>query len=101
MRFFRFKDKIEESTKYACPCCNFLTLEEFPGGTFNICPVCYWEDDNVQLADPDYEGGANRESLNQAKENFKLFGASSKRRKKWVRKPRPEEIPLKIPWMKP
>ena len=56
--------------KYACPCCLYYTFEEKPSGTYDICPVCYWEDDIVQLADPDFSGGANDVSLNLAKENF-------------------------------
>ena len=37
-----------------------------PPGSFNICDVCGWEDDHVQLANPRMAGGANRESLVQA-----------------------------------
>ena len=55
---------------YKCPCCGFYTLNEKADNTFQICPVCYWEDDGVQLHEPDYEGGANNVSLMQAKENF-------------------------------
>jgi hypothetical protein len=32
---------------------------------FEICPLCDWQDDNVQNADPDYAGGANEMSLNE------------------------------------
>ncbi|MCJ7836795.1 hydrolase [Cuneatibacter sp. NSJ-177] len=56
--------------KYKCPCCGSLSLSEPPPGTFEICPICGWEDDEVQFNDPDYEGGANRLSLNQAKKVF-------------------------------
>ena len=28
------------ATRYACPCCGYLTLPEEPPGTFDICPVC-------------------------------------------------------------
>ncbi|UKI49399.1 MAG: hypothetical protein L6U99_12000 [Clostridium sp.] len=31
---------------YNCPCCNKLTFEFNPGGTFYICPNCYYEDDD-------------------------------------------------------
>lgn len=44
--------------KYKCPCCGYHTLESGPPGTFAICPVCFWEDDNIQYIDPDYEGGS-------------------------------------------
>ena len=57
--------------KFKCPCCNYYTLDSEPPGTFEICPVCYWEDDNVQWNDPDYVGGANEESLNTARESYK------------------------------
>ncbi len=78
--------------KYKCPCCNNLTLTEKPTGTFEICPVCYWEDDNVQFNDPDYKGGANVESLNQARINYKQFKAISKKYINKVREPFKDEI---------
>lgn len=77
---------------FPCPCCGCLTIGEEPPGTFEICPVCFWEDDNVQFEDPDYVGGANGVSLNQARENFRLFGAVSKEFVGQVRKPLPQEI---------
>jgi hypothetical protein len=77
---------------FPCPCCGYLTMGEEPPGTFEICPVCFWEDDNVQFEDPNYAGGANSVSLNQARENFKLFGAVSKEFVNQVRKPLPQEI---------
>ena len=61
--------------KFYCECCGYNTLNEKPNGTYQICRTCYWEDDPIQSAEPDYEGGANRVSLNQAKRNFKEFGA--------------------------
>jgi hypothetical protein len=81
------------STNYPCPCCGYLTLDEEPPGTFNICQVCYWEDDGVAFADPDFAGGANKVSLNTARENFKKLGAAEERWVTAVRPPLPEEIP--------
>ena len=78
---------------YACPCCGFITLTAKPPGTFELCPVCYWEDDGVQFEDPEYVGGANRESLNAARRNFQDFGASSRTALSKVRRPLPEEEP--------
>ena len=63
--------------KYRCPCCGFYTFDEKPHGNYDICRVCFWEDDPVQLEDETYEGGANRVSLRQARENFAKFGALS------------------------
>lgn len=45
-----------------CPVCGKCVLE-----AFEICPVCDWQNDRVQLEHPDMEGGANNMSLNQAK----------------------------------
>ena len=56
---------------YKCPCCGHLTYDEPTTGNFEICPVCFWEDDNVQMKEPDYEGCANEVSLNQAKKTLK------------------------------
>lgn len=47
--------------KFTCPCCGFKTLDE--RGGYDICEVCDWEDDPVQLACPALSGGANQGSL--------------------------------------
>ncbi|WP_041018825.1 CPCC family cysteine-rich protein [Criblamydia sequanensis] len=78
---------------FACPCCGYLTLSDPPPGTFEICDVCRWEDDDFQFNHPNYEGGANEESLNKAKINFLKFGASSESKIKNAREPLPNEIP--------
>jgi ribonuclease HII len=78
--------------RFACACCGCYTLPEPPPGTFALCEVCWWEDDSVQFADPDYEGGANAPSLNQARENFKTIGVSDPKLKGHERAPRAEEL---------
>ena len=78
--------------KCKCVCCYNYTLDSEPPGTFEICPVCYWEDDNVQFSDPNYEGGANEISLNKARENYERIGAISERYLKNVRRPSKTEI---------
>ena len=40
------------------------------GGGYEICDVCDWEDDPVQFGEPDYAGGANKISLNQARKEW-------------------------------
>jgi hypothetical protein len=52
-----------------CACCGQESLP--PDSIFEICPVCGWQDDEVQRDDPDFEGGGNDMSLNQAKEAYK------------------------------
>ncbi|RYD72323.1 MAG: hydrolase [Sphingobacteriales bacterium] len=77
--------------KYNCPCCGFKTFNREPNGTYDLCLVCFWEDDRIQLEEPDYEGGANKVSLNQAKANFKKYGACEKRFIENVRLPKKDE----------
>jgi len=43
-----------------------LTVPDSCFGSYNICEVCGWEDDGVQLANPACGGGANTESLIEA-----------------------------------
>ena len=84
---------MDQTLRFPCPCCGHLTFEREPSGTFELCPVCFWEDDPVQYEDHDYEGGANRVSLNMARSNFREFGASERQFVNNVRPPRPGEYP--------
>ena len=56
---------INMGDSYVCPVCGKYTFDT--AGDFDICEVCGWEDDLVQLDDPDEEDCANHMSLNQAK----------------------------------
>lgn len=78
---------------YPCPCCKNLTLSEPPPGTYELCAVCYWEDDAVQFHNPQYEGGANTMSLVVAQEAYLRFGAISEELIPFVRKPSSSELP--------
>jgi len=75
--------------KYTCPCCGYKTLEK--PDCFDICPICFWEDDNIQRENPDYEGGANTISLRQAQKNYQEFGAMERRFLTYVRRPSGED----------
>ena len=77
--------------KYKCPCCGYYTLREVGSDTYEICRVCYWENDLLSLQYPDEASGANAISLNQARENFMTFGASEERFIRFVRLPEPSE----------
>ena len=78
---------------FRCPCCGFLTLDE--RGGYDICPVCFWEDDGQDDHDADVvRGGPNgRLSLTQARANFRQFGACEERSIDNVRSPRAGELP--------
>jgi hypothetical protein len=61
-------------------------------GSFEICPICFWEDDIVQLGFPDLAGGANKCSLIEGQRNFALFGACEARLKEHVRVPLDSDV---------
>ena len=82
----------ESAIQCACLCCGYLTYSEPPNGNWDICPVCFWEDDPVQAGNENYSGGANRVSLRQARKNFGLFGACTRDAIGSVRKPYEFEI---------
>ena len=52
-----------------CPVCGQYDFEE--DGDFEKCPICGWVNDGVQRVDPDYPGGYNRISLNDARKKWK------------------------------
>lgn len=76
--------------RFTCPCCGHRTLSG-PPGSYEICEVCFWEDDGVQLLDPAYRGGANGPSLMECQANFARVGACEERFIGDVRAPRTME----------
>ena len=82
-----------EGGPYRCPCCHFLTLPE--RGGYDICQVCFWEDDGQDDDDADQvRGGPNGSlSLTTARSNFLRIGAWSEESVNNVRAPRPDEYP--------
>ena len=76
-----------------CPCCFCLTLED--RGSFELCPVCYWEDDGQGNHDADeVRGGPNGDlSLTAARANFVALGASCPNAVHHVRPPTEAEKP--------
>jgi hypothetical protein len=59
---------------FQCPCCDYFTLEE--RAAWDICPVCYWEDDGHDLDRLDCPSGCNHGlTLRQGRENFRRLGA--------------------------
>jgi len=77
---------------YRCPCCRYKTLHG--RGDFEICPVCFWEDDGQDDHDPDdIRGGPNYHvSLTQARQNYQQIGATEARFLPHVRAALEEEI---------
>ncbi|HEX2133867.1 MAG TPA: CPCC family cysteine-rich protein [Actinophytocola sp.] len=81
---------------YPCPCCGHATFSE-PPGSYEICDVCFWEDDAVQLRWPDWSGGANGPSLIDAQRNCAELGATEVRFTGLVRQATASE-PLDAGW---
>ena len=79
--------------RYKCPCCGFYTYDEKPNGSYDICPVCFWEDDPYQLEDENNCDGANKVCLRKARENYLRFGACEQEMIMYVRNPFKEELP--------
>ncbi|MEQ9319866.1 MAG: CPCC family cysteine-rich protein [Polyangiaceae bacterium] len=72
-----------------------LTPGAVRDGGFEICPVCFWEDDGQDDHDATVgRGGSNGNlTLAQARENFKAFGACDENARQHVRDPKPDEMP--------
>jgi hypothetical protein len=69
-----------------CPCCGYLVFSE-PVGSYDICPICRWEDDAMQLRWPGM-GGANLPLLT-AQANYQRLGVSTPDLQRYAREPIP------------
>lgn len=85
------KGRAQDGSLYRCRCCGYRTLGE--RGGFEICSVCFWEDDGQDDQDADeVRGGPNADlSLTQARQNFREFGACERRFLENVRPPTEDE----------
>lgn len=60
-----------EPRLFSCSCCEYLTLTR--RGHYDICPVCFWEDDarnDVTRYSP-----PNHMTLEEGRRNFQILGA--------------------------
>jgi hypothetical protein len=82
--------KIE--TVFACPCCGRDTLPERHG--WDICPICWWEDDGTDNADASlYYSGPNKGlQLTAARINFLTVGIYNPNRKDLMENRAPIEM---------
>ncbi|WP_408636588.1 CPCC family cysteine-rich protein [Novosphingobium aquimarinum] len=75
------------SALHQCPCCYNRTLNE--RGSFEICPVCFWEDDGQDNHDAEVvRGGPNGGlSFTVARSNYQAIGACEQSAVDHVRAP--------------
>ncbi len=95
--------------KYKCLCCGYYTLDS--RGNYDICPICYWEDETHFIfnkgdikgifSDDDIDeeallnktSGANHGlTLGEGRANYETFGACEKEMMPYVREPYVREI---------
>lgn len=84
--------------RLSVPQLRVLDVERSSERSYEICPVCFWEDDPVQNEDPEYQGGANSVSLTTARRNYVAHGACDQEFVGNVRAPKVEEIPSFRSW---
>jgi hypothetical protein len=89
---------MSDDPSFPCPCCGYVVFDEGPG-SYEICPICFWEDDLSQLRFPSMRGGANRPSLQEAQIAFKTVGAIEERFIQNVRAP--SEVDRRDPAWRP
>ena len=67
--------KARPEPHFACPCCNYVTLSE--RGKYLICPICFWEDEDVYYdTNPREPSAANHGlTLTEGRDNFRTIGA--------------------------
>lgn len=87
-----------------CPCCGYRTLPD--RGAYDLCPVCWWEDDAAQI-DAESLDGPNGTTLAEGQRLYQRYGASAlhgvhevrppasnePRDPAWVPLPRPDADP--------
>lgn len=71
-----------------CPCCGYTTLPE--RGAYDLCPVCWWEDDAAET-DAAALDGPNGTTLTEGQRLYQRYGTSALHGLPHVRPPGPGE----------
>ena len=67
---------VDKMTTVLCPVCELYNFTS--QGNYDICPICDWENDEVQINNYDYGGGANELSVNEFKVLYQLRNMNEK-----------------------
>lgn len=82
----RLRTEVQPNEKLLpCPCCDYRTLTK--RADYDICAVCFWEDDGHDTDGLDRYSGPNPITLRAARENFKKFGACDEKSREHVLPP--------------
>ncbi|WP_243472115.1 CPCC family cysteine-rich protein [Winogradskyella sp. MH6] len=65
--------ELHMESELQCPCCDYYTLSE--RGVYDICPICFWEDDAIDITELDKHSGPNHITLREGRLNFEKYGA--------------------------
>lgn len=86
-------DMKQKTQRHRCNCCGYYTLigtaEDI---AWDICPVCFWEND-ISGKNPAKYSGANHMTLAEGRENYQKCGACDPAMLSHVRLPLAEEMP--------
>jgi len=66
--FQRTDVKSVDILKNSCPACGYLTLDERSG--YDICSICFWEDDGIDDFEATKYSGPNHMTLEEGREIF-------------------------------
>jgi len=58
----------EDILKNSCPVCGYLTLDE--RSSYDICSICFWEDDGIDDFEVNKNSGPNHMTLKEGREIF-------------------------------
>ncbi len=61
----KMKETNKETNIMFCPVCGKTSV-----GEYDICCNCGWENDPIQLDNPTFSGGANKMSLEEARQAY-------------------------------
>lgn len=61
--------KSEDVLKNSCPVCGYLTLNE--RNIFDICAICFWEDDGIDDFEENEDSGPNHMTLKEGRRIFR------------------------------
>ncbi|XHC26434.1 MAG: CPCC family cysteine-rich protein [Phycisphaerales bacterium] len=70
----RIRKAIAENHPYFCPLCGIKAIDTKPPRSYDICPVCYWEDESDPREGECGPAGANEYPIGVAFRFWREFG---------------------------